>query len=57
MQETPSAHTPGGMKGVGESGTIGPPAAIANAVAAALPEAAGRVTDVPLTPAAVWSRL
>ncbi|MEV6035407.1 xanthine dehydrogenase family protein molybdopterin-binding subunit [Nonomuraea sp. NPDC052116] len=57
MLETPSPLTPGGMKGVGESGTIGPPAAIANAVAAALPEIAGRITDVPLTPYSVWSLL
>ncbi|MFI6993625.1 xanthine dehydrogenase family protein molybdopterin-binding subunit [Nonomuraea wenchangensis] len=57
LLETPSPITPGGMKGVGEAGTIGPPAAVANAVAAALPEIAGRVTDVPLTPAAVWSLL
>ncbi|MFG1708224.1 xanthine dehydrogenase family protein molybdopterin-binding subunit [Nonomuraea sp. M3C6] len=55
--QTPSPVTPGGMKGVGESGTIGPPAAIANAVAAALPEIAEKITDVPLTPAAVWSLL
>jgi carbon-monoxide dehydrogenase large subunit len=34
--ETPSPLTAGGMKGVGESGAIGPPAAIANAVADAL---------------------
>ncbi|MEV0388653.1 xanthine dehydrogenase family protein molybdopterin-binding subunit [Nonomuraea sp. NPDC050643] len=57
MLETPSTVTPGGMKGAGESGTIGPPAAIANAVAAALPEIADRITDVPLTPAVVWSLL
>ncbi|AQZ67961.1 Carbon monoxide dehydrogenase large chain [[Actinomadura] parvosata subsp. kistnae] len=57
MLETPSPVTPGGMKGVGEAGTIGPPAAIANAVAAALPEIADRVTDVPLTPGRVWSLL
>ncbi len=57
MLQTPSPLTPGGMKGVGESGTIGPPAAIANAVAAALPEIAGRITDVPLTPYSVWSLL
>ncbi|TDD56467.1 xanthine dehydrogenase family protein molybdopterin-binding subunit [Nonomuraea terrae] len=57
MTETPSAVTPGGMKGVGESGTIGPPAAIANAVADALPEIAERITSVPLTPAVVWSLL
>ena len=40
LLETPSPRTPGGMKGAGESGTIGPPAAIGNAVAAALPEIA-----------------
>ncbi|TDD14457.1 xanthine dehydrogenase family protein molybdopterin-binding subunit [Nonomuraea diastatica] len=57
MTQTPSPLTPGGMKGVGESGTIGPPAAIANAVAAALPEIADKITDVPLTPAALWSLL
>ncbi|WP_336209482.1 hypothetical protein [Nonomuraea sp. LPB2021202275-12-8] len=34
--------TPGGMKGAGEAGTISPPAAIGNAVAAALPEIADR---------------
>ncbi|MEW9550069.1 xanthine dehydrogenase family protein molybdopterin-binding subunit [Nonomuraea sp. NPDC050783] len=57
LLETPSPITPGGMKGVGEAGTIGPPAAVANAVADALPEVADRVTDVPLTPSAVWSLL
>ncbi|MFI7105698.1 xanthine dehydrogenase family protein molybdopterin-binding subunit [Nonomuraea sp. NPDC050227] len=54
LLETPSPLTPGGMKGAGEAGTIGPPAAIGNAVAAAMPELAGRLTDVPLTPQAVW---
>ncbi|MFI6174153.1 xanthine dehydrogenase family protein molybdopterin-binding subunit [Nonomuraea sp. NPDC051191] len=54
LLETPSPRTPGGMKGAGEAGTIGPPAAIGNAVAAAMPELAGRVTDVPLTPQVVW---
>lgn len=34
--ETPSPHTPGGMKGMAEGGTIGAPATIANAVADAL---------------------
>ncbi|GAA3252326.1 xanthine dehydrogenase family protein molybdopterin-binding subunit [Nonomuraea helvata] len=57
MLETPSPITPGGMKGVGEAGTIGPPAAIANAVAAALPEIADRITGVPLTPSRLWSLL
>ncbi|MEQ4715877.1 xanthine dehydrogenase family protein molybdopterin-binding subunit [Nonomuraea sp. B19D2] len=57
MLETPSPLTPGGMKGVGEAGTIGPPAAIANAVAAALPEIADQITEVPLTPSRLWSLL
>ena len=34
--ETLSPHTPGGVKGMSEGGTIAPPAAIANAVADAL---------------------
>src|SRR5439155_1565142 len=39
--ETPSPHTPGGMKGMAEGGTIGAPATIANAVADALAGARG----------------
>jgi carbon-monoxide dehydrogenase large subunit len=54
---TPSTVTPGGMKGVGEAGTIGAPAAIGNAVAAALPEIAEHVTDTPISPQALWSHL
>jgi carbon-monoxide dehydrogenase large subunit len=48
LLQTPSPLTPGGMKGVGESGTIGPPAAIGNAIAAAVPELADRITDTPI---------
>lgn len=55
--ETPSPFVPGGMKGVGEGGAIAPPAAIANAIAAALPEAASRIMAIPLSPAVVWSIL
>jgi carbon-monoxide dehydrogenase large subunit len=57
MLETPSPHTPGGMKGVGEGGTISPPAAIGNAVAAALPEIAPHITAIPLTPQRLWALL
>ncbi|WP_214415930.1 xanthine dehydrogenase family protein molybdopterin-binding subunit [Sphaerisporangium fuscum] len=57
LLETPSPLTPGGMKGVGEAGTISPPAAIGNAVAAALPEIAHRVVATPITPSAIWSAL
>lgn len=49
-QRTPSPVTPGGTKGVGESGTISSPAAIGNAIAAALPEIADRITATPTTP-------
>ena len=55
--ETPSPFIPGGMKGMGEGGTIGAPAAIGNAVAAALPEIAERVTETPLSPARIWGWL
>jgi carbon-monoxide dehydrogenase large subunit len=54
---TPSPLTPGGMKGAGEAGTIAAPAAIGNAVAAALPEIADRVTGTPLVPEVLWSAL
>jgi carbon-monoxide dehydrogenase large subunit len=44
--ETPSPRMPGGFKGMGEGGTIGSPAALANAVADAVAEAP--VTRLPL---------
>jgi carbon-monoxide dehydrogenase large subunit len=52
--ETPSPYTINGLKGVGESGTIGPPAAIAAAVEDAL-EPIGRVFvgETPLKPEVV----
>lgn len=52
--EHPAAHIPGGMKGVGEGGTIPAPAAIGNAVAAAVPEIAGHLLETPLSPGHVW---
>jgi carbon-monoxide dehydrogenase large subunit len=48
---TPSPHHPMGLKGVGESATVGSPAAVVNAVVDALQI---RHADMPLTPAAVW---
>lgn len=48
--ESPSPHTLGGIKGMGEGGAIAPPAAIANAVADALAPFGVRVKEVPLTP-------
>jgi carbon-monoxide dehydrogenase large subunit len=48
--ETPSPLAPGGYKGMGEGGTIGAPAAIANAVADALRPLGIPVTSLPLVP-------
>jgi carbon-monoxide dehydrogenase large subunit len=48
--ETPSPLAPGDYKGMGEGGTIGAPAAIANAVADALRPLAIPVTSLPLLP-------
>jgi aerobic carbon-monoxide dehydrogenase large subunit len=48
--ETPSPLTPGGYKGMGEGGTIGAPAAIANAVADAVRPLGIKVTGLPLIP-------
>ena len=48
--ETPSPHTEFGMKGIGEGGAIGPPAAIVSAVNDALRSLGAEVCDLPLTP-------
>jgi carbon-monoxide dehydrogenase large subunit len=47
--ETPSEN-PGGFKGMGEGGSIGAPAAIANAVADAFSDLGIDVSETPLTP-------
>jgi carbon-monoxide dehydrogenase large subunit len=52
--ESPDPAVAGGVKGVGEGGTIGATAAIANAVADALAPLGVRVTGTPLTAPAVW---
>jgi carbon-monoxide dehydrogenase large subunit len=51
---TPSPHHPLGVKGVGESATVGSPAAVVNAVIDALKPYGVRHADMPLTPAHVW---
>jgi aerobic carbon-monoxide dehydrogenase large subunit len=48
--EEPSPSTLGGFKGVGEGGTIGAPAAIANAVADALAPLGVEIAELPITP-------
>ncbi len=52
--QSPSPRNPLGAKGIGEGGAIGTPAAIGNAVAAAL---GGRHVDPPYTPEKLWSAL
>src|SRR5215469_14365215 len=51
---TPSPHHPIGAKGIGESATVGSPAAVVNSVIDALAPFGVRHADMPLTPAAVW---
>ena len=51
--ETPSPLTPGGYKGMGEGGTIGAPAAIANAVADAVRPLGIAITALPILPEAL----
>jgi carbon-monoxide dehydrogenase large subunit len=54
MTVTPSPHHPIGAKGVGESATVGSPAAVVNAVVDALRPYGVRHADMPLTPSRVW---
>jgi carbon-monoxide dehydrogenase large subunit len=53
LRETPSPLNPLGAKGVGEGGSIGTPAAVANAVADAL----GFHVELPFTPSRIWDVL
>ena len=54
---TPSPHHPFGAKGVGESATVGSPAAYVNAVIDALAHLGVRNIDMPVTSARVWEAL
>ena len=54
---TPSPHHPFGAKGIGESATVGAPAAIANAVVDALWHLGVRHIDIPITSDKVWKLL
>jgi carbon-monoxide dehydrogenase large subunit len=49
-QETPSPHIPGGMKGVGESGTIAGVSLVGSAIDDALSDIGVTVTRFPMTP-------
>ncbi|MBV9282920.1 MAG: molybdopterin-dependent oxidoreductase, partial [Chloroflexi bacterium] len=52
--QTPAPHIPGGMKGLGEAGTVAPAAVLAGAVADALSPLGVAVTDLPLDPDRLW---
>jgi aerobic carbon-monoxide dehydrogenase large subunit len=54
---TPSPHHPIGAKGVGESATVGSPAAFVNAVIDALQPLGVKNIDMPLTSAKVWDAI
>jgi carbon-monoxide dehydrogenase large subunit len=54
---TPSPHHPIGAKGVGESPTVGSPAAYVNAVIDALQPLGVKNIDMPLTSAKVWAAI
>ncbi|SAL60628.1 aldehyde oxidase [Caballeronia cordobensis] len=55
--ETPAPYTEFGQKGIGESGAIGPPAALANAVNDALRGLGVRIDQLPITPRLVVEAL
>jgi carbon-monoxide dehydrogenase large subunit len=54
LLETPSPNNPLGVKGIAESGTVGAPPAVQNAVVDALAHLGVRHVDLPLTPERVW---
>jgi carbon-monoxide dehydrogenase large subunit len=53
-ESAPTARNPLGVKGAGEAGCCGAPAAIVNAVLDALAEYGAAHLDMPLTPMKVW---
>lgn len=53
--QTPAPTIPGGMKGLGEAGTVAPAAVIGNAVADALSPFHVGVTVLPLDPDRLWT--
>ena len=54
---TPSPYNELGVKGAGESGATGSPAAIANAVVDALDPFGIEHVDLPITPESLWQQI
>jgi carbon-monoxide dehydrogenase large subunit len=57
LEEVPCKTNPLGVKGIGESGTIGAPPAIINAVIDALRSLGVDTIDMPATPLRVWETI
>jgi carbon-monoxide dehydrogenase large subunit len=57
MEEVPCKTNPLGVKGIGESGTIGAPPTIINAVIDALRPLGVEAIDMPATPVRVWETI
>jgi aerobic carbon-monoxide dehydrogenase large subunit len=57
FQETPSPTNPLGVKGIGESGSIGAPPTIVHAVLDALAPFGITHLDMPLTPQKIWAAI
>ena len=57
FQQTPSPTNPLGVKGIGESGSIGAPPTIVHAVLDALAPFGIAHLDMPLTPQKIWAAI
>jgi carbon-monoxide dehydrogenase large subunit len=57
LEEVPSKTNPLGVKGIGESGTIGAPPTVINAILDALKPIGVTSIDMPATPARVWDAM
>jgi carbon-monoxide dehydrogenase large subunit len=57
MEEVPCLTNPLGVKGIGESGTIGAPPTIINAIIDALTPLGVTQIDMPATPLRVWQAI
>jgi carbon-monoxide dehydrogenase large subunit len=57
LEEVPCKTNPLGVKGIGESGTIGAPPTVINAIIDALKPLGVDRIDMPATPARVWQTI
>jgi carbon-monoxide dehydrogenase large subunit len=57
LEEVPCQTNPLGVKGIGESGTIGAPPTVINAIIDALRSLGVTAIDMPATPSRVWEAI